>query len=83
MDVHFISTLTPEDEDRFAPVVIDALKAILDVMPISYTVRIETANARVFQHSNTGRLDDKPGETNGRLVGGHARRPLSHEPTRA
>ena len=51
MDIHFISTLTPEDEDRFAPVVISAIKAILDVMPISYTLRLETANARVFQHT--------------------------------
>lgn len=51
MDIHFISTLTPEDEDRFAPVVIGAIKAILDVMPISYTIRLETGNARVFQHT--------------------------------
>jgi hypothetical protein len=51
MDIHFISTLNPEDEDRFAPIVIGAVKAILDFLPISYTLRIVTSNARVFQHA--------------------------------
>ena len=53
MDIHFISTLTPEDEDRFAPVVVGTIRAILDVLPISYTVRIQTTNGRVFQHTKT------------------------------
>jgi hypothetical protein len=53
MDIHFISTLNPEDEDRFAPMVIGAVRAILDFLPISYTLRIETSNARVFHHSKT------------------------------
>jgi hypothetical protein len=51
MDIHFISTLNPEDEDRFAPMVIGAVRAILDLLPISYTLRVETSNARVFQHT--------------------------------
>jgi hypothetical protein len=51
MDIRFVSTLTPGDEDRFAPMVIDAVKAILDALPISYTLRVETTNARIFQHS--------------------------------
>jgi hypothetical protein len=51
MDIHFVSTLTPEDEDRFAPAVLNAVKAILDRMPIAYTLRIATANGRVVQHA--------------------------------
>jgi hypothetical protein len=51
MDVHFVSTLTADDEDRYAPMVINTIRAVLDQMPISYTLRVETANARVFQHS--------------------------------
>ena len=51
MDIHFISTLNPEDEDRFAPMVLGAVRAILDMLPIAYTLRIETSNARVFQHA--------------------------------
>jgi hypothetical protein len=51
MDVHFVSTLTPDDEDHYAPVVLAAVQAILDRMPIAYTMRIRTANARVFEHT--------------------------------
>lgn len=50
MDIHFISTLTPEDEDRYAPVVLSALKAILEQLPISYAVRITTTSHRVLHH---------------------------------
>lgn len=53
MDIHFVSTLTPEDEDHYAPAVLNAVKAILDLMPIAYTLRIETANSRVFQHTKS------------------------------
>jgi hypothetical protein len=51
MDIHFISTLTPEDEDRYAPMVLAAVKAILEPMPISYAVRILTANGLAVSHT--------------------------------
>ena len=51
MDIHFISTLTPEDEDRYAPMVLAAVKALLDQMPISYAVRIVTANGTALKHT--------------------------------
>ncbi len=60
MDIHFISTLTPEDEGRFAPMVLAAVKAILDPMPISYAIRIATADGRVFNHTKAEPLDDAP-----------------------
>ena len=50
MDIHFVSTLTPEDEDRYAPMVLAAVKAILEPMPITYAVRIVTANGLAVQH---------------------------------
>jgi hypothetical protein len=53
MDIHFISTLTPEDEDRYAPMVLAAVKAILEPMPISYAVRIVTANGASVSHTKT------------------------------
>lgn len=70
MDIHFVSTLTPEDEDMYAPVVLNAVRAILDLMPIAYTLRIETTNSRVVQHSKSdvryeaspSPLDDEPDE---------------------
>jgi hypothetical protein len=53
MDIHFVSTLTPEDEDTYAPTVLNAVRAILDAMPIAYTLRIETASTRVYQHTKS------------------------------
>ena len=50
MDLRFISTLTPEDEDRYAPMILAPIKALLDLTPISNSVRITTANSSIFQH---------------------------------
>jgi hypothetical protein len=52
MDIRFISTLTAEDENQFAPALLSAVGSLLDQLPIAYTVRIETTGARVFQHSH-------------------------------
>jgi hypothetical protein len=48
MNIRFISSLTAEDEDQFAPAVLKAVSALLDQLPIAYTMRIETAGSRVF-----------------------------------
>ena len=53
MDIHFVSTLTPEDEDQYAQAVLNAVRALLDLTPIAYQLRIETANSRVFQHAKS------------------------------
>jgi hypothetical protein len=66
MEIRFISSLTAEDENAFAPALLKAVGAILDQMPIAYTVRIETTGAQVFQHTHaspderTNRPDDHP-----------------------
>lgn len=60
MDIHFISSLTPDDEDRLAPALLEALKPMLGLMPIAYTIRIKTASNTVYQHTRT-ELD--PSET--------------------
>lgn len=52
MNIRFISSLTPEDEDAFASALLTSVRAILDQFPIAYTLRIETATARVFQHTS-------------------------------
>ena len=59
MDIHFVSTLTPEDEDRYAPMVLAAVKAILEPMPITYAVRIVTANGLAVQHQKADLADDE------------------------
>ena len=52
MEIRFISSLTAEDEDGFAPAILKAVTAILDQMPIAYTIRIETTAAQVYQHTH-------------------------------
>jgi hypothetical protein len=60
MDIHFVSTLTPEDEDRYAPMVLAAIKAILEPMPITYAVRILTANGLAVQHTKADHDEAPP-----------------------
>ena len=52
MDIRFVSSLTAEDENAFAPALLKAIGALLDQLPIAYTVRIETTGAQVFQHTH-------------------------------
>ena len=52
MDIRFISSLTADDEDLFAPAVLKAVSALLDQLPIAYTIRIETTGARLYQHTH-------------------------------
>lgn len=52
MDIRFVSSLTAEDENLFAPALLRAVGALLDQLPIAYTVRIETTGALVFQHTH-------------------------------
>lgn len=43
MQIRLVSSLTPDDEARMAPRLLEAIGAVLDSMPISYSVQIETA----------------------------------------
>jgi len=42
MGIRFISSMTPEDEARLAPSLIDLIGTVLDQMPIVYTLVIDT-----------------------------------------
>jgi len=74
MDIRFVSSLTSEDERLFAPALLKAVAAILDQLPIAYTVRIETTGAEVFQHAHAveeplkGALEPAAANGNGRLT---------------
>jgi hypothetical protein len=50
VNIRFVSTLTPEDENAMAPAVLKAVATILDLLPIAYMLRIDTADAQVYQH---------------------------------
>ena len=52
MEIRFVSSLTVEDENFYAPALLKAFGALLDQLPIRYTLRIETTGAQVFQHSH-------------------------------
>jgi hypothetical protein len=48
--IELTSTLTLEDENRLAPAVLKALSAMLDMLPISYMVRLETTDQSVLEN---------------------------------
>jgi hypothetical protein len=54
MEIRFISSLTAEDENSFAPALLKAVGTLLDQLPIAYTIRIETTGAQVYQHTHAG-----------------------------
>src|SRR6185437_16618966 len=39
MEIRFVSSLTAEDENLFAPALLKAVGALLDQLPIAYTIR--------------------------------------------
>jgi hypothetical protein len=67
MDIHFISSLNADDEDRLAPALLQALRPLLEMLPIAYTVRVQTASGQHFQLSRA--------ETS---VNGHDEAPLAY-----
>ena len=57
MDIHLVSTLTCEDEDRVADALVVALAELLDGLPIAYALRVETSGTRVVQRTNLETAD--------------------------
>ena len=57
MEIRFVSSLTPEDENVFAPAILRAVGALLDQLPIAYTLRIETSGTQVYQHTHPSASD--------------------------
>ena len=57
MEIHLVSSMTCDDESRLAPAMLTAIGRILDRLPVSYTVRIQTAAGNEIQHHHTSRFD--------------------------
>ena len=70
MEIRFISTLTADDESQMAPALMHAVTALLDALPIAYTLRIETLGAQVFQHTHPSATGDLVHESIGRRTQG-------------
>ncbi len=49
MKVQLISSLADDDETRLAGAFVQAFAALLDVLPIAYSLRIETGAGRTFE----------------------------------
>jgi len=65
MEIHLVSSLTPEDESRLAPAVLEAINNVLDMLPVSYSVRIDMVTGSSIHHRHTaavGQLLDRPDE---------------------
>jgi hypothetical protein len=59
MEIHFMSSLTPDDESRLAPQVLEAIGGVLEGLPVSYSVRIETAMGNAIHHNHlAAQMDD-------------------------
>jgi hypothetical protein len=65
MDIRFVSTLTADDEGQMAPALMHAVTALLDALPIAYTLRIETLGAQVFQHTHPSPAGEMVGDALG------------------
>lgn len=52
MDIRFVSSLTPDDENELAPAILSAVAALLDRVEFAYTLRIETTGAQILQHTH-------------------------------
>jgi len=57
MDIHVVSTLTIEDEERLVDALVTALAELLDGLPIAYAMRIETSGATVVQRTSLAAMD--------------------------
>jgi hypothetical protein len=54
VNIRFTSSLTSEDENALAPVVLRLISSILDLLPIAYSLRIDTIDDQTHMHSRPG-----------------------------
>ena len=51
MDIRLVSSLTDDDEDRFASVLLNAMDDLLSQMSVAYHLRINTTAGTVLQRT--------------------------------
>jgi hypothetical protein len=59
MEIYLVSSLTPDDETRLAPRMLAAIAGVLEGLPVSYSVRIETALGNAIHHNHTAQEGDQ------------------------
>ena len=50
MDIHFVSSLTEDDEQRVAAAILAAAEKLLAHTALSYSLRIRTGGCKVFEN---------------------------------
>jgi hypothetical protein len=58
VNIRFTSSLTPEDENAIAPGLLTAITNILDLLPIAYSIRLDTADGQAYHHSGVAKVGD-------------------------
>lgn len=53
MEIHLVSSLTSDDESRLAPAMLAAIGRVLERLPVSYSLRIQTAAGNAIHHNHT------------------------------
>ena len=56
MEIIFVSSLDPAEEERLASVLLATVNAMLADTPLAYTLRIRTSSQKLFQQSHAGVL---------------------------
>jgi hypothetical protein len=67
VEIHFISSLTEDDEERVALALLGAVEKLLNPFPIAYIVRIETSAGTVLQHNQGAGAALVPASVPGRI----------------
>jgi hypothetical protein len=52
MDIQLVSTLTSDDEEQVADVLLTAFNRLLENLPIAYLLRVTTTSGTTLQRSN-------------------------------
>jgi hypothetical protein len=53
VNIRFTSSLTSDDENLIAPVLLKAIGSLLDLLPIAYAIRIDTADGHVYHQGSS------------------------------
>jgi hypothetical protein len=54
MIIRFTSTLTADDESRFASALVSAVRHLLAAFPISYAIRVQTTAGEIVEDGGAG-----------------------------
>jgi hypothetical protein len=51
MDIHFVSSLTEDDEVRLAAALVGAIRGFLDHYPVAYSMTVQTSGGKAIEHT--------------------------------